>query len=106
MQEACKFVGRFDVKRKVKSHIVWNAIGVAISIVRHVLLVIGIVVTTIVCLIINAVVSPFGVPAIAVLTLPIIGIMIGLSILLSVLAGFIPSMHASRQDPVVALRSE
>ena len=67
---------------------------------------IGIVVTAIVCLIINAVVSPFGVPAIAVLTLPIIGIMIGLSILLSVLAGFIPSMHASRQDPVVALRSE
>ena len=68
--------------------------------------IIGIVVTAIVCLIINACVSPFGVPAIAVLTLPIIGIMIGLSILLSVLAGFIPSMHASRQDPVVALRSE
>ena len=68
--------------------------------------IIGIVVTGIVCLIINAVVSPFGIPAIAVLTLPIIGIMIGLSILLSVLAGFIPSMHASRQDPVVALRTE
>ena len=68
--------------------------------------IIGIVVTGIVCLIINACVSPFGIPAIAVLTLPIIGIMIGLSILLSVLAGFIPSMHASRQDPVVALRTE
>ena len=68
--------------------------------------IIGIIVTGIVCLIINAVVSPFGIPAIAVLTLPIIGIMIGLSILLSVLAGFIPSMHASRQDPVVALRTE
>ena len=68
--------------------------------------IIGIVVTGIVCLIINAVVSPFGIPAIAVLTLPIIGIMIGLSILLSVLAGLIPSLHASRQDPVVALRSE
>ena len=68
--------------------------------------IIGIVVTGIVCLIINACVSPFGVPAIAVLTLPIIGIMIALSIVLSVLAGFIPSMHASRQDPVVALRTE
>ena len=68
--------------------------------------IIGIVVTAIVCLIINAVVSPFGIPAIAVLTFPIIGIMIGLSIILSVLAGFIPSMHASRQDPVVALRTE
>ena len=68
--------------------------------------IIGIVITGIVCLIINAIVSPFGIPAIAVLTFPIIGIMIGLSVLLSVLAGLIPSLHASRQDPVVALRSE
>ena len=68
--------------------------------------IIGIVITAIVCLIINLVVSPFGVPSIAVLTFPIVLIMIGLSILLSVLAGLIPSMHASRQDPVAALRSE
>ena len=68
--------------------------------------IIGIVITALVCLIINAVVSPFGVPAIAVLTLPIIGIMIALSIFLSVMAGLIPSVHASRQDPVIALRSE
>ena len=33
-------------------------------------------------------------------------LMIGLSIFLSVLSGLIPSMHASRQDPVIALRSE
>ena len=68
--------------------------------------IIGIGITAVVCLIINLVVSPFGIPSIAVLTLPIIGIMIGLSIVLSVLAGLIPSMHASRQDPVIALRSE
>ena len=68
--------------------------------------IIGIVITAIVCLIINLVVSPFGVPSIAVLTFSIVLIMIGLSILLSVLAGLIPSMHASRQDPVAALRSE
>ena len=68
--------------------------------------IIGIVITAIVCLIINLVVSPFGVPSIAVLTFPIVLIMIGLSVLLSVLAGLIPSMHASRQDPVAALRSE
>ena len=68
--------------------------------------IIGIVITFIVCVIINAVISPFGVPAIAKLTFPIIGIMIALSIVLSVLAGLIPSMHASRQDPVIALRSE
>ena len=51
-------------------------------------------------------IAQFGVPAIAILTLPIFGIMLGLSIVLSVLAGLIPSMHASRQDPVIALRSE
>ena len=68
--------------------------------------VIGLVITGVVCLIINAVISPFGIPAIAVLTLPIMGIMLLLSIVLSVVAGLIPSMHASRQDPVTALRSE
>ena len=68
--------------------------------------IIGLVITEIVCLIINLVISPFGVPAIAVLTLPIAGIMLALSVLLSVVAGLIPSLHASRQDPVIALRSE
>ena len=67
---------------------------------------IGIGITAVVCVIINLIVSPFGIPNIALLTLPIIGIMIALSIVLSVLAGLIPSMHASRQDPVIALRSE
>ena len=67
---------------------------------------IGLGITEIVCLIINIVISQFGVPAIAVLTLPIAGIMLALSVVLSVLAGLIPSMHASRQDPVIALRSE
>ena len=68
--------------------------------------VIGIVITAIACIIINLIVAPFGVPNIALLTVPIILIMIALSIVLSVLAGLIPSMHASRQDPVIALRSE
>ena len=68
--------------------------------------IIGLAITAVVCLIINAVISPFGVPAIAVLTLPIMGIMLALSVVLSVVAGLIPSMHASRQDPVTALRSE
>ena len=68
--------------------------------------IIGIIITFFVCLIINLVIAPFGVPSIAVLTIPIALIMIGLSILLSVLSGLIPSMHASRQDPVIALRSE
>ena len=67
---------------------------------------IGLGITLVVCLIINLVIAQFGVPAIAVLTLPIAGIMLALSIFLSVLSGLIPSMHASRQDPVIALRTE
>lgn len=67
---------------------------------------IGLLITFIVCLIINLAISPFGIPAIAKLTLPIAGIMLALSVFLSVMAGLIPSMHASRQDPVIALRSE
>ncbi|MBO6261738.1 MAG: ATP-binding cassette domain-containing protein [Bacilli bacterium] len=68
--------------------------------------IIGLVITEVVCIIINLIIGNFGVPAIAVLTLPIIGIMLALSVVLSVVAGLIPSMHASRQDPVTALRSE
>ena len=68
--------------------------------------VIGLIITAIACLIINLVISPFGIPAIALLTFPIILIMMALSIVLSVVAGLIPSIHASRQDPVIALRSE
>ena len=67
---------------------------------------IGLGITAIVCLIINLIIKPFGIPAIAVLTLPIAGIMLALSVFLSVMAGLIPSMHASRQDPVIALRTE
>ena len=68
--------------------------------------IIGLAITGLVCLIINLIIAQYGVPAIAVLTLPIAGIMLALSVFLSVMAGLIPSMHASRQDPVIALRSE
>ena len=68
--------------------------------------IIGIIITFLVCALINAIIHPFGIPAVAVLTLPIVGIMIALSIVLSVLAGLVPSVHASNQDPVIALRSE
>ena len=68
--------------------------------------IIGIVITLFACLIINAIVSPFGITRVAILTFPTALLMIALSIFLSVLSGLIPSMHASRQDPVIALRSE
>ena len=68
---------------------------------------IGLGITEIVCIIINIIVGALAnIPAIAVLTFPIAGIMLALSVFLSVVAGLIPSMHASRQDPVIALRSE
>ncbi len=67
---------------------------------------IGVCVTFFLTLIINAVSAPLGVPQVAILTALITGSMIVLSILLNVLSGLIPSMKASRQDPVIALRSE
>ena len=67
---------------------------------------IGVTITYLACLVINLVVTPFGVTNVAILTIPTALLMIGLSVVLSVLSGLIPSMHASRQDPVIALRSE
>ena len=49
--------------------------------------------------------SLFGIGGLANLTVLTALIMLGISILLSVLSGLIPSMKASNQDPVVALRS-
>lgn len=66
----------------------------------------GIIVTYILQLIINAIVSPFGVSNIAALPFLWALIMIALSIFLSVISGLIPSFSASKQDPVVALRTE
>ena len=68
--------------------------------------IIGVLITYIACIIINLVVSPFGIPRIVILMPLTALLMIGLSVFLSVLSGLIPSMHASRQDPVIALRSE
>ena len=67
---------------------------------------IGILVTYGLQLIINIVVHHFGVPRICALPWYYALMMIGISILLSVLSGFIPSRSASKQDPVIALRTE
>ena len=67
---------------------------------------IGIAVTYLLQLVINAIVSPFGVSNIAALPFLYALLMIGLSIFLSVVSGLIPSLGASKQDPVVALRAE
>ena len=68
--------------------------------------VLGIAVTYLLSAVINIVVSFFGVPAIAALPWWMALIMIGLSIFLNVISGFLPSRKAAKQDPVVALRTE
>ena len=66
----------------------------------------GIIVTYAICIVANIIVAPFGVTTIAILA-PLAALaMVGLSVLLNVLSGLIPSMRASNQDPVKALRTE
>ena len=68
--------------------------------------VIGIFVTYVLQIIINAIASPYGVIGIAALPWYFALMMVGISVLLSVLSGAIPSRSASKQDPVIALRTE
>ncbi len=67
---------------------------------------IGIIFTYILQLIINAIVTPYGVSNICALPFYYALMMIGIAILLSVISGFIPSLGASKKDPVIALRTE
>lgn len=67
---------------------------------------IGVLITYILELILNLSVAHLGIFGIAALPIWVGAIMVLLSITLNVLSGLAPSMRASRQDPVVALRSE
>ena len=42
----------------------------------------------------------------AILPLPVAGILVAISVLLTLFAGIIPSRSAAKKDPVVALRTE
>ena len=65
----------------------------------------GITVTYIIQVIVNAVLKVnFGL-AIIKLTIPTALLMVGVSVVLSVLSGLLPSQSAAHKDPVVALRS-
>ena len=66
----------------------------------------GVLVSYFLQIIINIIVRPFGVIGIAALPWYYALMMIGISVALSVLSGLIPSMSASKQDPVIALRTE
>lgn len=67
---------------------------------------IGVGFTYLLSFIANMILGGLGYPMIAQLAPAAAGIMILLSVLLSVLSGAIPSRNASRQDPVAALRTE
>ncbi len=68
----------------------------------------GIVVTYLLCIPINLLVHHLtGINNLsAVLPIPAAVILIAISVLLTLIAGFIPSKSAAKKDPVVALRSE
>ena len=68
--------------------------------------VIGIAFTYLLQLIANLILRSLTYPAICALSIPTALIMIAISVTLSVLSGAIPSRNASKQDPVVALRTE
>lgn len=67
---------------------------------------IGISVTYLFQVIFNAAIAGFNVGNMADLTLLTAFIMVCISVGLNVISGFIPSRRASKQDPVVALRTE
>ena len=68
--------------------------------------VIGILITYLLEMILNLSIAHLGVFGIAALPIWMAAVMVVLSILLNVISGLIPSLKASNQDPVVALRTE
>ena len=69
--------------------------------------VIGILIALLICLPVNAVIfSMFGAENIASLPLEYSLVLIAISVVLTLLAGYIPARIAAKKDPVVALRTE
>ncbi len=69
--------------------------------------IIGIIITYLLCVIINAIVGSLtGIYTIATLPIYIALIMITISIVLTLISGLIPARLAAKKDPVIALRSE
>ena len=68
----------------------------------------GVVITYILCIPINMILHAVtGIGNLdAILPLPVAGILVAISVLLTLFAGIIPSRSAAKKDPVVALRTE
>ena len=107
VQERTKEIGILRAigasKRDVSS--MFNAETIIIGFTSGLL---GIVVTYLLCIPINLLVHHLtGINNLsAILPVPAAIILIAISVLLTLIAGFIPSKSAAKKDPVVALRSE
>lgn len=107
VQERTKEIGILRAigasKRDVSS--MFNAETIIIGFASGVL---GVGITYLLCLPINAIIQ--GLTGIgnlaAILPIEAAAILIGISVLLTLFAGFIPSRSAAKKDPVVALRTE
>ena len=90
-------------KRNVSS--MFNAETIIIGLASGI---IGIAITYLLCIPINIILHTLtGIPNLsAILPIGAAGILILISVLLTLVAGFIPSRSAAKKDPVVALRSE
>ncbi len=68
----------------------------------------GVLVTYLLCIPINAILNHFtGIANLkAILPIPVAVILVAISVILTLFAGIIPSRSAAKKDPVVALRSE
>lgn len=68
----------------------------------------GVIITYILCIPINIILHAVtGIGNLdAILPLPVAGILVAISVLLTLFAGIIPSRSAAKKDPVVALRTE
>jgi putative ABC transport system permease protein len=68
----------------------------------------GVVVTYLLCIPINALIHYLtGIPNLnAILPINAAAILVGISVMLTLIAGTIPSRSAAKKDPVVALRTE
>ena len=107
VQERTKEIGILRAigasKKNVSS--MFNAETVIIGLASGIL---GIVVTYLLCIPINLILKVLtGIPNLkAILPIPAALILIGISVLLTLFAGIIPSRSAAKKDPVVALRTE
>ena len=107
VQERTKEIGILRAigasKRNVSS--MFNAETIIIGFASGTL---GVLVTYLLCIPINAIIQHLtGLAGLkAFLPVPVALVLIGISVLLTLVAGIIPSRSAAKKDPVVALRSE